>query len=300
MISVVTDSTGYLPQEIIDQYNIRVVPLNVHFEDGSVFREGIDLTNEEFYQKLVESKSLPTTSQPSPAAFQEVFEELTQDGNQVICTVISTKMSGTYQSAVEAQRSLPDADIAIVDTQTVAGGLGFMTLTAAEMAQAGSSMQDIVDHLEQLKQEIGVFFTVDTLEYLHKGGRIGTASAMLGTLLKVKPILTIRDGIVQPVDKVRSRAKALQRIVDELAQRASANQPGQIIVMHALVPEEAEVLKTELQKRLNCSRIMFAQLGSIVGTHAGPGVIGGVIAPTYTFVGAGGIRGQEMAVPAMA
>lgn len=297
MIRVVTDSTGYLPQEVIDSHGIHVVPLNVHFEDGSVFQEGIDLTNQDFYRMLATCKQLPTTSQPSPALFKSVFEELTRNGDQVICTVISSEMSGTYQSAVEARRNLPGADISIVDSQMVAAGLGFLTLTAAEMAEDGCSMHEIISRIEQMKEEIRIYFAVDTLEYLQKGGRIGTASAMLGTLLKVKPILTIRDGIVQPVDKVRSRCRAVQRLVDELVAYVGDRQPTQIILMHSRAFGDAEALKAELQNKLKCSRIYITEVGSIVGTHAGPGVIGGAVCPAYTFLKTEEIHSQELAVP---
>lgn len=297
MIRVVTDSTGYLPQDIIDRHNIRVVPLNVHFEDGRVFQEGIDLTNQEFYRMLAMCKQLPTTSQPSPALFQSVFEELTRTGDQVICTVLSTKMSGTYQSAIEARRNLPNADIVVIDSQMVAGGLAFLTLTAAEMAQDGCSMHEIVSRMEQMKEEVRIYFAVDTLEYLQKGGRIGTASAMLGTLLKVKPILTVRDGIVQPVDKVRSRGRAVQRLVDEFVDYVADRQPAQVILMHAMAHEDVAVLRSELQNKLKCSRIICTEVGSIVGTHTGPGVIGGAVCPVHILDRTEMLCNQELAVP---
>jgi len=279
MVKIVTDSTGYLPLELLEQYDIRVVPLNVHFGEDRVYQEGVNLTNDEFYQMLAEAPELPTTSQPSPGQFRDVFGELTEAGHQVVCIVISQKMSGTYQSAVEASRAFPDADIAVIDSEFVAGGLAIITLTAAEMAADGRSLDQIVKRVEQMKQDTRLFFVVDTLEYLQKGGRIGTASALLGTMLKVKPILTVSEGIVQPVDRVRTKRKAVQRVLAEMEDSVSPNQPVLVTVMHALAPDEARELESEVQRRLQCERILTIDIGSVVGIHTGPGVVGAAICP---------------------
>jgi DegV family protein with EDD domain len=279
MVKIVTDSTGYLPLELLEQYDIRVVPLNVHFGEDRVYQEGVNLTNDEFYKMLAEAPELPTTSQPSPGQFRVVFGELTEAGHQVVCIVISQKMSGTYQSALEASRAFPDADIAVIDSEFVAGGLAVMTLAAADMTADGRSLDQIVKRVEQMKQDTRLFFVVDTLEYLQKGGRIGTASALLGTMLKVKPILTVREGIVQPVDRVRTKRKAVQRVLAEMEDSVSPNQPVLVTVMHALAPDEARELESEVQRRLQCERILTIDIGSVVGVHAGPGVVGAAICP---------------------
>ena len=279
MVKIVTDSTGYLPLEVLEQHDIRVVPLNVHFGEDRVYQEGVNLTNDEFYKMLAEAPALPTTSQPSPGQFRDVFGELTEAGHQVVCIVLSQKMSGTYQSALEASRAFPDADIAVIDSEFVAGGLAVMTLTAAEMTADGRSIDQIVERVEQMKPDTRLFFVVDTLEYLQKGGRIGTASALLGTMLKVKPILTVSEGIVQPVDRVRTKRKALQRVLAEMEDSVSPNQPVQVAVMHALAPDEARELESEAQRRLHCERILTIDVGSVVGIHTGPGVVGAAICP---------------------
>jgi DegV family protein with EDD domain len=312
MVKIVTDSTGYLPLELLEQYDIRVVPLNVHFGEDQVYQEGVNLTNDEFYKMLAEAPELPTTSQPSPGQFRDVFGELTEAGHQVVCIVISQRMSGTYQSALEASRAFPDADVAVIDSEFVAGGLAVMTLTAAEMTGDGRSLDQIVKRVEQMKQDTRLFFVVDTLEYLQKGGRIGTASALLGTMLKVKPILTVSEGIVQPVDRVRTKRKAsallgtmlkvkpiltvsegivqpvdrvrtkrkaVQRVLAEMEDSVSPNQPVLVTVMHALAPDEARELESEVQRRLQCERILTIDIGSVVGIHTGPGVVGAAICP---------------------
>ena len=279
MIKIVIDSTSYLPDEIVRAHDIRVVPLNVHFGADRVYQEGVQLTPGEFYRLLRESPVLPTTSQPSPGQFREVFEALTADGHQVLCLVISSRLSGTYQSALDARRALPDADITVIDSYSVAAGLGLMALTAAEMAAEGHALDEIVARIEQMKRDIRLYFVVDTLEYLQKGGRIGTASALIGTLLQVKPILAIQDGIVQPLDKVRSRRKALRRLVEDFEAQVTPGQPVLCMLLHAQAPDEVQALQAEMLQRLNCERVITVEVGAVVGTHTGPGVVGGAICP---------------------
>jgi DegV family protein with EDD domain len=279
MIKIVIDSTSYLPEEIVRAHDIRVVPLNVHFGAERIYQEGVELTPDEFYRLLAESPVLPTTSQPSPGQFRDVFAELTATGDEVLCIVISSRLSGTYQSAVDARRILPDAQITVIDSCSVAAGLGLMALTAAEMAAEGHAMDEIVARVEQMKQDTRLYFVVDTLEYLQKGGRIGTASALIGTLLQIKPILAIHEGIVQPLDKVRSRRKALRRLLENFEAQVAPDQPVLCMLLHAQAPDEVQALQAEMQQRLNCERVITVEVGAVVGTHAGPGVIGGAICP---------------------
>ncbi len=289
MIKIVIDSTSYLPDDILHQYDIRVVPLNVHFGAERVFREGVDLSPTQFYKLLAESPVLPTTSQPSPGQFREVFAELTAAGHQVLCIVISSRLSGTHRSAIDAQRMLPDTDIVVIDSFSVAGGLGLMALTAAQMAATGYAMEEIVARMEQMKQDMRVYFVVDTLEYLQKGGRIGTAAALIGTLLQVKPILSIHEGIVQPLDKVRNKRKALRRLLEDFEMQAAPDQPVMCMLMHAQAPDEANSLAVEMPKRLRCEQMITVEVGAVVGTHAGPGVVGGAICPVAWPVNVGSI-----------
>lgn len=279
MIKIVTDSTCYLPLDTVEEFELRIVPLNVHFGEDQIFQEGLTLNNDQFYTMLAESPELPTTSQPSPGQFRDVFAELTEAGHDVLCIVISSQLSGTYQSARDARRMLPDANIVVIDSYFVAAALGLMVVTAAEMAAEGHSMDEIVARVEQMRRDMKLYFVVDTLEYLQKGGRIGAASAFLGTLLKVKPILTLDDGIVKPLDKVRSKRKAVQRLLDELESHVSPGQPVQAIVMHAQVPDEVRDLEAEVRRRFNCQRTIFGEVGPVVGVHAGPGVLGAAICP---------------------
>ena len=294
MIKIVSDSTCSLPPDIIQQFDIRVVPLNVHFGEGRVFQEGIDLTNDEFYAMLAEAPELPTTSQPSPGRFREVFAELTAAGHDVLCILISSKLSGTYQAALDASRLLPGANILIVDSYFVAAALGLMVVTAAEMATEGCSMDEIVARVEQMRRDMKLYFVVDTLEYMQRGGRIGAAAAFLGTLLKVKPILTLDEGIVKPLDMVRSKRKAIQRVLAELEARVSPGQPVQAIVMHAQVPGEVSELEAEVRRCFNCQRIIFGEVGPVIGTHTGPGVLGAAVCPEAWSLPVTAVRDQEV------
>jgi len=279
MIKIVTDSTSCLPADEIEKFDTRVVPLNVHFGEDQVFQEGVTLNNDQFYAMLAEATELPTTSQPSPGQFLDVFSELTKAGHDVLCLVISSKLSGTYQSALDARHSLSEATIVVVDTYSTASALGLMVVTAAEMAAGGHTMDEIVARIEQMRDDMKVYFVVDTLEYLQKGGRIGAAAAFLGTLLKVKPILMLDDGVVKPLDKVRSKRKAIQRLLSELESHVSPDQPVQAIAMHTQAPEEARDLEVEVRRRFNCRRILSGELGPVLGTHTGPGLLGAAICP---------------------
>lgn len=278
MIKVVTDSTCYLPEAVLRQYDIRVVPLNVHFGQDT-YREGVNLTPEQFYRLLATSPVLPTTSQPSPGEFHQVFAELTSAGHQVLCLVISSHLSGTYQSAIEAQQALSGAPVVVFDSFSVAAGLALMVLTAAEMAIAGSSMEVILAHLERLRREIRLYFVVDTLEYLQKGGRIGKAAALVGSLLQIKPILAIQDGIVQPLDRARSKPKALGRLLEHFEAQLGSKRTVQCVLVHGQALGEAQELVAALQQRFHCARMLITEVGAVVGTHVGPGVVGAALAP---------------------
>jgi DegV family protein with EDD domain len=279
MIKIVTDSTSYLPPDEIARFDIGIVPLNVHFGEDQVFQEGVTIDIDQFYKMLAESPELPTTSQPSPGQFLDVFTDLTEAGHDVLCVVISSKLSGTYQSALDAKHMLPDANIVVIDSYSTVACLGLMVITAAEMAAEGHTMEEITARVEQMRDDMRLYFVVDTLEYLQRGGRIGAAAAFLGTLLKVKPILTLDEGVVKPLDKVRSKRKAIQRLLSELASHVAPEQPVQTVIMHAQAPDEMSELVTEIQRRFNCQRTFVGEVGPVVGTHTGPGVLGAAVCP---------------------
>jgi DegV family protein with EDD domain len=274
MIKIVTDSTAYLPQATVREQDIHIVPLYVHFSQEAL-REGIELSNDEFYSRLKEVEELPTTSQPSPGEFYEVFKELVDAGHEVVTLTISSKLSGTWNSAMAAKEMLPDAPISVIDTLSTSVGLQLMVQAASDAAANGSSRQEIVDQVEAIKEKLQIWFVVDTLEYLAKGGRIGNGKAFLGTLLKVKPILVLQDGAIEPLEQVRSKRKAQDRMLELVEEYMGTNGPqAKIAIAHALVPQEAQAISQEIEERLGCCQPLTAGIGPVIGTHTGPGVIG--------------------------
>jgi DegV family protein with EDD domain len=273
MIKIVTDSTAYLPQETVEKYDIRVVPLCVHF-GKEAFKEGVELSNDEFYARLKEADVLPTTSQPSVGEFYNVFKELADAGHEIIVLTISHKLSGTYSSAIAAQRMLPEAKLDVIDSLSTSIGLQLMVEAAARATAAGVRREDIVAQILEIRDRICVLFVVDTLEYLAKGGRIGNAKALLGTLLKVKPILILQDGAIEPLEQVRIKRKAVAQMLDLVEEHLDGTGPkAKVAITHALVPAEAEEVRDEIASRLGCDLPCISTVGPVIGTHTGPGVV---------------------------
>jgi DegV family protein with EDD domain len=274
-IKLVTDSTAYLPEETVRQLDIQVVPLCVHFADQE-FKEGVELSNAEFYKRLQEAAELPTTSQPSAGDFYKVFKELADSGHETIAITISSKLSGTWNSAMAAREMLPDAPIRVVDSLSTAVGLKLMVEAAARAIASGATAEEVVAKIEEMRKNTYFLFVVDTLEYLAKGGRIGNAKAFLGTLLKVKPILILKDGAIEPLEQVRSKRKAQARMLDLIEERVSSRNGAEIHIglAHALVSDDAHVLAQELSVRLGGIPVTVNDLGPVIGTHTGPGVVG--------------------------
>jgi DegV family protein with EDD domain len=274
MIKIVTDSTAYLPEATVQQNDLRVVPLCVHFGEEA-FKEGVELSHEAFYARLKTAPVLPTTSQPSAGEFYEVFKQLVDAGHEVVVLTISSKLSGTWNSAMAAKEMLPGAAISVIDSLSTAIGLQLMLAAAVEAIRAGASRQQIVDRVEEIKAKIHVLFVVDTLEYLAKGGRIGNAKAFMGTLLKVKPILVLQHGAIEPLEQVRSKQKAQARML-ELVEEYVGDKGAQakVAICGALVPDEVRALSRELVGRVGCAEPSISEIGPVIGTHTGPGVIG--------------------------
>lgn len=274
MIKIVTDSTAYLPDDYIKEHDIRAVPLYVHF-GKEAFKEGVDLSDEEFYARLKKEAELPTTSQPSAGEFHKVYKEHIDAGHEIITLTISSKLSGTWNSAMAAKDMLPEAGISVIDTLATSVSLQLIVEAAVEAVNTGASRQEIVNQIEEMKQRTRLFFAVDTLEYLAKGGRIGNAKALVGGLLKVKPILTLQDGAIEPLEQVRSKKKVQARLIEIVNEYVGSDgSKAKIIVANSLVPEEAEKLGQELQARLGCAKPGQSPLGPVIGTHTGPGLVG--------------------------
>jgi DegV family protein with EDD domain len=274
MIHLVTDSTASLPPELVQQYGIHVVPQIINFS-GEIFRAGVDLTIAEFYQRLAVAQELPTTSQPSAGEFVDLFGRLTASGDTVLTIVVSNELSGTYLSAQGAKEMLPGADIHVVDSRSVSAPLAFMVVEAARMAQAGADVETIKARVAQMSAGFYIYFLVDTLKYLHKGGRIGGASALLGTALKMKPILTIQNGRVEPLERVRTKVKALTRLKELVRQELNPQSGGKIYLatVHGDASDRAAVLHAELLREFRPAETMLTDLTPAIATHAGPGLL---------------------------
>lgn len=276
-MKIVTDSTADLPQDIIADLGITVVPLKVIFGE-EVFRDGIDISGPEFYARMKETTILPRTSQPTPAEFVEVFRELGRDGSTIISIHISSRMSGTFQSACLAKNELPDLDIVVLDSGRVSMVLGLLVLNCARAAKAGASKEEILNYYQRIQENLVVYFIPATLEYLEKGGRIGKAAAVLGSLLNIKPICTLEDGIIVAKEKIRTINKGFDRII-ELFQEKFGTVPLQVIVASAGDKELLSRWEEKVKAGLNCGELIATEIGPIVGTHGGPGVSGVVACP---------------------
>jgi len=269
-VKIVTDSTAYLEPEVIARYDIRVVPLKVAF-GAEVYVEGVDISNEEFYQKLVKTR-VPTTSQPSVGDFTQVYDELAKRGHPILSIHIPSKLSGTVGSALAAKNALPQAQIEIVDSLSIA--MGMLIPPAAEAAKRGQTLPQVKAYIEKLNTcitDVGVF---DSLEYLWKGGRIGAARALFGTLLRIKPVLTFQGGEVKVLAKVRTVARAIEYMLKFIEKRAEGSTSLHGWLAHTHVFETALALEKKLHTRFNWTELRLLELGPVLGTHTGPGFIG--------------------------
>jgi len=277
-IKFVTDSTAYLPQEILHAYDIRVVPLKVLFGDR-VYRDGIDLTNNEFYRMLSEAQRLPTTSQPAVGEFERVYAELLDQGHEIISVHISGKLSGTVESARSAAEQFPGAPIHVVDSLSTAFGLAMMLIEITKSAAEGYDTAAILRRLDQMVRDTEMYFVVDTLEYLEKGGRIGAARALLGTLLKIKPVLMVEDGLIVPLSSVRTKRKAIAFMLEQASRSVEGHHHVRLAVAHGQVPEEMDELLQMIQQRFGSCEVFTSEVGPVIGTHTGPGVLGMAVCP---------------------
>ena len=273
MIKIVTDSGSGITPEVARQYDITVIPLYVHF-GNETFREGVDLQLPEFLSRLKSAPKLPTTSQPSAGDFLQVYTPMTADGSEVISIHLSAKLSGTVASACTAKEMLSNARIHVVDTQFITAAQMFMVIEAARMAAAGKSSDEILVRLNQFIAGFHIYFAVETLEYLQKGGRIGKAAALLGTALQMKPLLTLEDGIVDAKERIRTKNRALVRIHELAVQEIAGRSCRFLGVLHAAAHDEACQLQNHLVARLSPAETMLSEVGPVIATHTGPGVVG--------------------------
>ncbi|QUH21361.1 DegV family protein [Alkaliphilus sp. B6464] len=271
-IQIITDSMIDVPKDIVEKHNIIVMPLTIIFGDKE-YRDGVDLTNAQFYEKLSQSEELPKTSQISPNTFMQIFEKVLGEGKEVLCINGSSRASGTHQSAIIAKNSLESDKIQVFDTMGLSFGGGMFVYEAAEMAKDGKSLKEIMDRLNEIKLKVDHIFTVDTLEYLKKGGRLNPMKATIATMLNIKPILTVAEGLVEPLDKVRGSKKVVGKMIELAKQRGNNFENKVVGISHAICPEAIAVLKEQVLNELNPKEVIVTEIGCTIGTHAGPGTL---------------------------
>ncbi len=274
-IALVTDSTAYIPKEYIEQYKITVTP-QVLVWGNQTYRDGIDIQPEDFYERLKTAKVTPTTSQVAVVEMQAAFSSLLEQGFEVLGVFISSKLSGTCQSALQARENLTSGKdkIEIVDSNTTAMAMGFQVLATARAVTQGASMSECKTLLEEVRAKTGVYFVVDTLEFLHRGGRIGGAQRFLGTALNLKPILAVQDGRVEALERIRTKGKAIERLINIIAEQTAGKSPVRLAVVHANAAEEAKAVLERAAKLVDAEEAIFTSVSPVVGTHTGPGTIG--------------------------
>ncbi len=274
-IALVTDSTTYMPPELVKKYNISIAPQVLIWSDQT-YRDGVDITSSDFFTRLKTAKVMPTTSQVAVISFQEIFQSLVDQGYEVLALLVSSRLSGTVQSAMQARDLMSSAreKVNVVDSQSVAMALGFQVLAVARALEDGASLKDAIALAEKSHEYTGVFFAVDTLEFLHRGGRIGGAQRFLGTMLNMKPILAIQDGRVEGIERIRTKNKAQDRVLELTIEKVAGRTPVRLATLHANAAEDAKALLTRAEQALKPVESILTAVSPTVGTHAGPGTVG--------------------------
>lgn len=276
-IAIVTDSTADLPSDLAEVLGLRVVPMSVTFGDDT-FVSRITITDDDFYARLAESEELPSTSQPAPAWFEEAYGDVVDAGEDGIVSLhVSSELSGTVDLArrIGGEAELP---VQVVDSRQVGGGLALQVLAAHHVAVDGGSAEDVIAAAEAVRDRTASFLVVDTLDYLKKGGRLTGAQALVGSVLRVKPVLHVTDGRVEVRERTRTWSRALDRLAALVAEQVDG-EPAHVIVTHALAPDRAAQLWERLEEQVTIAERLEAVIGPVVGTHTGPGAVSVAVAP---------------------
>jgi DegV family protein with EDD domain len=272
-VAVVTDSTGCIPADMIGSYPITVVP-QVLIWGSETFQDGVDIQPTEFYQRLAKATVMPSSSQVSPGTLEKTFRDLLAQDYHILAVLISEKLSGTIASAVQAKRNIgEDSPIEIMDSYFTAMAMGCIVLESAKLSVEGASLAECKALVEKLRPRCGIYLTVDTLEFLHRGGRIGGATRFLGTALNLKPIMKVVDGRIEPLERVRTRSKSLNRLL-ELVVEDVGDKPVQLSVLNANAQTEAQALLDQAKAKMNVTQGTLSDVSPVIGAHVGPGTLG--------------------------
>jgi len=272
-VAIVTDSTAYIPKDIVEKYQISVVA-QVLIWGEETLRDDVDIRPTEFYTRLAKAEVMPSTSQATPADFKEIFEKLHGEGKEILAILISDVLSKTVNSANLAKQMVPEAKVTILNSTTTAMELGFHVLTAARAAENGASLEECEAAAKNAQNNSGVIFVVDTLEFLHRGGRIGGASRFLGTALQLKPLLEIIDGKIEGLEKIRTKKKAYKRVKEIILERVAGKENIRLATLHANAADEAKALLDAISEEVDAVEVVFSEVSPVIGTHAGPGTVG--------------------------
>ena len=276
-VAIVSDSTACIPQEMMKKYGIEIVPVVFLFGDVS-YRDGVDMSTAEFYERLKKAKKLPTTSGSLAVSYLEAYLKASKRAESILCITISAKLSGMHASArlgVDmAKKELSGIAIEVLDCGTAAAAQGLVVLAAARAAAAGKSLAEVIQLAENVMQKVHLFATLDTLHYLVKGGRVPKAAALATSILSIKPIFAVRDGSAHPVTNAHTMVGALKTILKLMEENVTEEQPFHVAVMHAAAPDKANELVSEISHRFNCSELFITEFTPVMGVHTGPGVVG--------------------------
>jgi DegV family protein with EDD domain len=275
VVKIVTDSTCNLNvfPELLQKHDIRVAPVSIQFKKET-YEEDIDIDRDLFYRKIDELGIIPTSSQPAPGRFADYYRELTDQGHSILSITVTSKHSGTYQSAILAKDMVPEADVEVFDSATITLGTGYMVLEAARAAEAGQSRESILQRLEEIRDNMCLFFTPATLKYLRMSGRVGRLATAFASLLDIKPVVKIENGLLEACENVRTRSKAVNRVLELTEEKMGTTDPINVGVIHARAPQEGQALLEKAQARFNCQETLIGDLVASLAVHGGPGVVG--------------------------
>lgn len=273
MLKVIADSTCNLSQETLDEYDIRIAPIPIQFGDET-FEEGVDIDRDLFYKKIEETGIIPTSSQPTPAWFGRYYKELHQQGHSILVITVTGKHSGTFNSATMAKSLTPEADVHVFDSRSISLGTGWMVLEAVRAIKSGVAQSDVVSRIEIIRERARLFMTPATLKYLQMSGRVGTLQGALASLLSIKPIIHLKDGLLEVMENVRTRGKSLDQLIEHLEEAVGTTAPVNLAVIHARAREEGLSVLERARDVFNVQEALFGDLVASLSAHGGPGIIG--------------------------
>ena len=276
-IAIVTDSTANLPADMLAGLPVTVLPLKIIW-NGVVLRDGVEISSADFYSRLVRDQNMPTTSQVTAEEFRQAFDGLAKNFDHIFVPLISSGISGTVDSALSAAREFKAAKVEVFDSRETAGSLALLVMAAARMVKEGKSLEEVVKGTQAVESRMHTYFMVDTLKYLHKGGRIGGASRFLGTALGLKPILFMNKGKIDGYEKIRTQKKAVARLLEIIVEKGGSA-PCHINIMHSDAKKLAEEARAELEIKLKVVEMQVLDLSPVIGAHTGPGTLGICVYP---------------------